>query len=317
MTGRIDTATLHIACAADGKYLPHCAAMLESLFRQRSPSTICVHFMHAPGMSVGDREMLRSWISRRGAHTNFIEIPDDAVGDLPRMDRIPQIMWYRVLLPDLLPHLDRILYLDADIIAAADPTPLWQTPLDGYWVAAVDNVLEPHFRSRPQSLGLSAENDYFNSGVLLFNLKQMRADGCTARILSLARDPRSSFLWPDQDALNVVLHHARVRLHPRWNCQNTLFFYEHGTHTFGADQVREATAQPGLVHFEGPEFTKPWHYLCTHPHQRLYWECRAQTPWPQKHLDGGTLENHLIRPLPRRLWPFAFRVTHKLRRMLA
>lgn len=308
---------LHIACAADGKYLPHCAAMLASVFRLRSPQSVCVHFMHSPAMLASDRDTLHDWLKAQGAQVDFIAIPDAAVQDLPRMDRIPQIMWYRVLLPDLLPQLDRIVYLDADILAVTDPTPLWQTSLDHHWLAAVDNVLAPEVRHRPLQLGLADERDYFNSGVLLFNLAQMRIDGCTQKILALARDAQSAFLWPDQDALNVALGANRVRLHPRWNCQNTLFFYDHGDHTFGAPVVREATKHPGLVHFEGPEFTKPWHYLCTHPYRHLYWSCRAQTPWPSKHLDQATLVNRLIRPLPRALWPLAFRVVNKLRRLMA
>lgn len=309
--------TLHLACAADGRYLPHCAAMLASVFALHDSANVHVHFMHSPTMSAVPLKQLSDWITAQGAHPDFIAIPDAAIADLPRMERIPQIMWYRVLLPDLLPQLDRVLYLDADILAISSLKNLWDTLLHQQWVAAVDNVLEPHLRERPHQLGLAHENDYFNSGVLLFNLAQMRADGCTARILALARNPESHFLWPDQDALNVALSSKRARLHPRWNCQNTLFFYEHGQHTFGQQTVEEAIKNPGLVHFEGPEFTKPWHYLCTHPYQHHYWRCRTQTPWPDKKLDGFSLAHAVIRALPRASWPLAFRILMKLRRLTA
>src|SRR3569833_2197806 len=134
-----DADKIHIACAADGKYLPHCAAMLASIFAVDSPESVVVHFMHSPGMDDESRDRLRNWIQAQGAQADFIAIPDDAVNDLPRIDCIPQIMWYRVMLPRLLPQLDRILYLDADIIAMTSLRPLWETPMEGQWLAAVDN----------------------------------------------------------------------------------------------------------------------------------------------------------------------------------
>jgi len=307
---------LHIACAADGKYLPHCAAMLASIFACDTPEKVTVHFMHSPGMEPASRDQLFNWIESQGAHANFIAIPDEAVADLPRIPSIPQIMWYRVLLPRLLPQLDRILYLDADIAAMSSLRPLWETPLEGQWLAAVDNVMEPHVRQHPLELGLASENDYFNSGVLLFNLQQMRADDCTARILEFARNPGRKLSWPDQDALNIVLATRRVHLHPRWNCQNTLFFCNHGEHTFGRQAMQEALREPALVHFEGYHLTKPWHYMCTHPHRDLYWKYRRKTPWPEKNPDGRTLANLFIRPLPMAWWPRAFRIKNRLRKLI-
>lgn len=311
-----DADKIHIACAADGKYLPHCAAMLASIFAVDSPESVVVHFMHSPGMDDESRDRLRNWILAHGAQADFIAIPDDAVNDLPRIDCIPQIMWYRVMLPRLLPQLDRILYLDADIIAMTSLRPLWETPMEGQWLAAVDNVMEPHVRQHPLELGLPAENDYFNSGVLLFNLQQMRADDCTERILGFARNPTMKLSWPDQDGLNIILASRRVRLHPRWNSQNTLFFYDHGEHTFGKQLVQEVLNAPGLLHFEGYHLTKPWHYMCTHPHRELYWKYRSKTPWPERNPEGFTLANAVIRPLPFRWWPLAFRVKNRLRKML-
>jgi lipopolysaccharide biosynthesis glycosyltransferase len=310
-----DADTLHIACAADGKYLPHCAAMLASVFAVDAPAKILVHFMHSPGMDRAARDQLYNWIREQGAEANFIAIPDEAVADLPRIPSIPQIMWYRVLLPILLPQLERILYLDADIVAMSSLLPLWETPLEGQWLAAVDNVMEPHVRKHPVELGLSSENDYFNSGVLLFNLKQMRADDCTAGILEFARNPKMRLSWPDQDALNIVLASRRVHLHPRWNCQNTLFFCAHGEHTFGRQTMQEAVSAPSLLHFEGYALTKPWNYMCTHPHRDLYWKFRAKTPWPQKRMDDFTVANALIRPLPIAWWPRAFRIKKRLRKL--
>jgi lipopolysaccharide biosynthesis glycosyltransferase len=206
-------------------------------------------------------------------------------------------MWYRIFLPGLLPQVDRVLYLDSDTLVVDSLHPLWDQALDAY-VAAVPNVFEPQYADRPRQLGLPAEQTYFNSGVLLFNLTQMRAANCTEQIVSYAR--HESLLWPDQDALNVVLGSRRVDLHPRWNCMNSLFLFPQARDVFGADAVREACANPAIVHFEGPELAKPWHYLSKHPFRADYRRHRAATPWPHFDVEGRTRTNKLLRPLPTR-----------------
>src|SRR5262249_6196486 len=130
------------------------------------------------------------------------------------------------------------LYLDADTLVVDDLAPLFTHGLDGRYVAAVANVLEPQFADRPQKLGLPAGQPYFNSGVLLLNLAAMRADHCTERILHCART--EPLLWPDQDALNLVLGARSVMVHPRWNCMNSLYLFPQARDVFGAREVDEA-----------------------------------------------------------------------------
>jgi lipopolysaccharide biosynthesis glycosyltransferase len=214
------------------------------------------------------------------------------------MGRIPLVMWYRVFLPELLPSADRVLYLDADTLVVAPLSPLWDEPLDGSYLAAVSNVLEPQYAARPAELGLPATQAYFNSGVLLFNLDAMRADRCTHEILRVARDEK--LLWPDQDALNVVLGARRVALHPRWNCMNSLYLLPEAYDTFPRDVVDDACRRPAIVHFEGPKLAKPWHYLSKHPYRGAYEHHRRNTPWPDVAVEGRTWRNRLLRPLPTR-----------------
>jgi len=290
--------TLHLACAADESYVGHCAAMLHSVVTRNPESAIQVHFLHDPGFSLDCQEKLRTVVEGGGGRVRFLAIEDSAVAGLPVMGRIPRIMWYRVFLPERLPEIDRVLYLDADTLAMDSLRPLWETDLGDGYVAAVSGVFEPHYADRPRALGLPEGQEYFNSGVLLFNLEAMRADRCTTRIVDFARG--QDLLWPDQDALNVVLGGRRVHLHPRWNCMNSLFLFPQARTVFGHQMVRDACRDPGILHFEGPDLAKPWHYLSKHPFRRAYRRHRAETPWPKVAVEGRTWQNRLLKPLPAR-----------------
>lgn len=287
-------------------YLPHCAAMLHSVFAHRQGQQCQVHFLHGPELPVAELQPLAEMVERLGGTFVAHFIPAAWVEGLPRLSQIPAVMWYRVYLPQLLPAQTRVLYLDCDTVVMDDLASLWQTPLDGLYLAAVANVLEERVKDWPQALGLPPQAFYFNSGVLLFNLDQMRTDGMTEKLVAFGREQAARLRWPDQDALNAVLGRQCQFVHPRWNCQNSLFYYPRSREVFGAAQVREAIRQPGIVHFEGGNIVKPWHYLSKHPYRRAYLEHRRQTPWPQVEFQDRTVFNALLRLLPTS-WAFVVR----------
>lgn len=235
-----------------------------------------------------------------GAALATHEVDDPRLAGLPGAGRISTVMWYRILLPELLPDVDRVLYVDCDVVATADVGPLATVDLGGAAVGAVHNV--PYGGADDDArVGLADGQRYFNSGVLLMDLDRWRERRTTDQLVAFARTETERLVFPDQDALNAVLAGDRAVLHPRWNCQNTLFFSPEAAAVFGHDVVRAACNDPALVHFEGPALAKPWHYLSIHPHRATYRRHRAATPWPEGVVEGRTLTNRILRHLPRRV----------------
>ena len=275
---------LHVACAAEGAYGAHSAAMLHSIARQRGALDLHVHYLHGPSFPARSIERLRGMLDRLGAGSTFHLIAPERVAGLPVVSMFTAAMWYRIFLPELVPESDRVLYLDVDTIAVDSLEPLWATDLGDHYLGAVTNVFMPHHMQRPASLGLTRET-YFNSGVLLLNLDAMRRDGCTQALRDYAVERGEAIAWPDQDALNAVLGARRLALHPRWNCMNSLRF-DWATKVFDADVVAEALARPGIRHFEGPGDNKPWHYGAPRADRDLYLAHRRETRWPRVRLEG-------------------------------
>ncbi|MCW2967340.1 MAG: ral stress protein, partial [Solirubrobacteraceae bacterium] len=120
---------------------------------------------------------------------------------------------------------------------------------------------------------------YFNSGVLLLHLDEIRRSGEIAELRAVARERGDSLKWPDQDALNLVLGPRRVALHPRWNVMNSVLLFDHAVDVFGERDTEEARRSPAIRHFEGPGANKPWDRGATVPHRELYRAHRRATPW--------------------------------------
>nr|MBV6630670.1 glycosyltransferase family 8 protein [Oceanococcus sp. HetDA_MAG_MS8] len=290
---------MDLACATDANYLPPCAAMIHSVLSNSPSHRVRVHLLHTPDVSPEDVSRLAEMIEFSGGSLHTYVASSDRLKGLPRLRFIPALMWYRIYLPELLSGIEKVLYLDCDALVTSDLTPVWQMSLEDYYLAAVDNVLPKSMASWSVKLGLMPGQRYFNSGVLLLNLELMRADGVVADLAAFGRARAAELAWPDQDALNKVLGGRRLALHPRWNCQNSFFFWpQRAREVLGESALREAVDAPGIVHFEGPGHAKPWHVMCQHPYTSEFRESWSSTPWCRTPWIGNTGLVRAVRCLP-------------------
>ena len=290
---------LHVACNVSDAFAADAAAMLASLVHSNPADDLHVHLLHDDSLSPESVAALAGIAHRAGASLTPLHVDPVQVGALPASDRFPPLTWYRVLLPELLPELPRVLYLDTDTLVLAPLRPLWELDLEGAWLGAVANPLFRSMRSRVESdLGLPPGAPYFNSGVLLLDLDAWRAHGVTRRVTDLV-EGGAAVEWPDQDALNAVLHGRWRELHPRWNAMPALFELPRRHCPHPAAEVREAVADPAVVHFVGPH--KPWHYRNRHPLRAEWFRHLQTTPWAGRPVEGRSARHVVLRPLPA-LW---------------
>lgn len=144
----------HLACATEGAYVPHSAAMLHSVLSHTGPSRVTVHYMHDPALNEDSLGRLARLVEGLGGEINFLPIPDERLEGLPTEGFTLKATWYRIFLPELLPEVDRILYLDGDLLALESLEELWRTDLASHSSAAVATcfrVTTPSASPRPAS----------------------------------------------------------------------------------------------------------------------------------------------------------------------
>jgi lipopolysaccharide biosynthesis glycosyltransferase len=282
---------LHVSCAAEGEYVIHSAAMLHSLLECHPPNSVVIHYLHGPELEKQTRGKLQDMVVRSGGEVKFWEIPDKWCAGLPTDGFTRKATWYRTFLPDLLPDVSRVLYLDADVLVLESVAPLWDVDMTSSVVAAVTNVLDPQSIDRPRPLEIADSQGYFNAGVMVLNLDLMRREESARAVYEYGRAHADDLSWRDQDAFNVVLGARRVPLHPRWNCMNGILVFPSSADVLGSEAVAEALENPAIRHFEGPGPYKPWHYLCERRWRDLYQHHRRATPWPRVRLKGRNPRN--------------------------
>jgi lipopolysaccharide biosynthesis glycosyltransferase len=309
---------VHIAIATDAAYLPWAATAVLSCLETNDPHAATFHLLLGADVTELDRDRLREVTTSRGASLEIHAIDERVLEQLPSKgaDRGGRISWARIALPDLLPDLGRIIYLDADVFVRRPMAELWSADLGDAPIGAVANVVQPEMRPHVRSLGITDPAGYFNAGMLVIDLVRWREDNTSAALAQYAVEHFSN-PWFDQDALNVVFGGRWCSLHPRWNAMNSLWGWpQWADDVFGVATAEEARADPAIVHFEGPLLAKPWHYLNDHPMRDEYRAAVRQTFWRDTPLEERTLLTWLIARLPRRHWADVYTRVHRARNRL-
>lgn len=289
---------IHIACQSDSRFLPDCAVMLHSLLSANQDEKFVVHFAHSETLSTRELGGLAAIVAGSGSRWEPVEVPNQFTSQFPFIERYGGVTaWFRLLLPRLLPALDRVLYLDADLLVVAPVRTLWETELTGMCLAAVTQPLLKQDRARVvRDLHLPDPRRFFNSGVMLLDLARLRATGLMSEVERYARDHLVPMPWADQEPLNAVLWPHRVELHPRWNVMNPCFELPRRYLPWSRQELSEAIATPAIIHFIGPY--KPSHFRLRHPYKAIYFEHLGQIPWPKQSQRGRTVRHVVLRALP-------------------
>lgn len=244
--------TISLAIAFTPNYFVPAATMLQSLLHASTGTFEVVCLVTDPIPQAMQAKLLRL----AGGRMTFRYIPLKGRLEGVYIDpRYTEAASLRLLLPELLPEYDRILYLDCDIIVRQDLARLWQeTELGDDYLAAVFEAPIEQQAERFRALGCDPDR-YFNSGFLLMNLALMRRDNLTARLLDACRVDYLEF--PDQDALNQVCQGRVLPLSPVYNSIRTFFIpkYKPDFVRCYSEALWEEVQQHGTIHYTGG---KPW-----------------------------------------------------------
>lgn len=250
--------------AADDKYVPYTTISILSMLDYVNRKDLYRVFILHTGISAENRQKLEALSTQ-----NVIIKCTDVVHEMKNRhihivnERLPAESAYRLLIPELFPQYEKILYLDSDIIVLRDVAELYATDIgDCVLGAASDQAEERNMKPSDASwqhvlsIGVPPA-DYFNAGIVLINTQRFKelqiAEKCFALLCG-----EHNCLCLDQDALNIHCHGYVHFLDKKWN----------------------ALLYPGLspteyyiIHYAG---TKPWEHFDV-PLSDFFWKYAEQT----------------------------------------
>ncbi len=240
----------HVAFAADEVYAKPLTTAVFSLCKSNQDG-IVIHILHTD-LSLASQRNLITIAKRYGNEITFHLVEDVRLGTLKtNIEYISTATYYRYLLPELLPDVAKLLYLDADIMVLRDLSDLFATPLTNAYAAGVHDrcVSKRDDGQYLSKIGFGhLKSHYINAGVLLLNLEHIRKDSLIQSFFDNDQKLREICYFQDQDVLNVS-----------FNTQVKLVDMMFNWMTYERDRRRlfSRFKNPYIVHFTGP--VKPWH----------------------------------------------------------
>lgn len=268
---------MNIVTALNSKYVRYAYVMLTSLFQNNSEAEIFVFLLHS-GLTSSEQEVLTALGAKYRQTVSFIKIDrGDFPTSLPTTQMWSLETYFRLKLLDVIPEeIDRLLYLDVDMIIDKPLYELYTADFEGafFCVCRDMSAVLPFPDSRNnifQEQIRGGDFTYFNAGMMLWNIDELRGRYCFEDYMRLAEELDYRMVAPDQDLLNFM-HWKQVKFLDEY--KYNLFSKMAYNHDVHYEDVKRETC---IIHFAG---MKPWEGEYIHYDiEKLWWNYAKLTPF--------------------------------------
>ena len=265
-----------VVCAADDRYAVPLTVMLCSMGDHLGADRTATVWVMDGGISRRNKRRIVNSLPDNRIQIHWMAVDAGLLADMPVFGHVSLSTYYRFLLGSILPaDVEKIIYLDVDIIVLGDIAELWSTPLGNHALLAVPernskagDMLDPAILT---GVGLTPERGCFNAGVMLIHLDRWRTANLLDRARTFVNQYGSLIRYWDQDILNCLLANEWGVLDGKWNQK-----VDH------VDKDNEGCLiayqkSGGLIHFASA--IKPWTWWADHQAKSLYFSWVDRTAW--------------------------------------
>lgn len=256
--------------------MPAAVCIYSLLVNAKTSTAYDIYILHRSGEQL-DLSQVERVMSQFPQSTLTLREVGDEFDSSFEIRGITTPAYYRLLIPQLIPEHDRVIYSDVDVIFRQDLAEVYNTELSNNIIAGVNNLahidsdLKTHYEG---SLGLDSHN-IICSGFLVINCETIRRENLKESFLELAK---KKFKYQDQDILNISCAGRIKMLAPKYSLLTYISAYANtnGKNSFlplwSADEVDEALCA-GNIHYNG---NKPWRTWCLN--FDIWWEYYRKSP---------------------------------------
>lgn len=257
-----DDMRIPIVFATDENYLFFTCVAITSVARSAGTDTFYqIYILTAPCFTDSTGLLKRVQLRYSNIHIEVVYVDEKIFQNATIHNaHVTKATFYRLVLCDLIEE-ETCLYLDGDVIVTEDLQELYQIEMGENYLAGcrdiwIDLLSEEDRETRRERTGIPSMDMYINAGVLLFNLKRLKADEMDKIFISQIQQ---DYLFEDQDILNVCCYGKILRLPAKWNIF-TLFMGQAGRMRAAGiceDTLRAFYEKRGIIHYATP-MIRPW-----------------------------------------------------------
>jgi len=251
---------INICFASDNNYVPHMAASIVSILKNANVDDELYFYILSNKIKQEYKNKLLELKKIKDFNIEYLDINEDDFKNFPfptETKHITITTYFRYKISSILPNLDKIIYLDCDIIVKNSLNELFKTNIENYSLGGVEDIgyisLQKLKIAKYVFTGF-----YINAGVLLINLKKWREDNIEDKLFEYTLNNKDIINIADQDVINAVLKDNILALDYKWNVQDSFYRYkkQEVKGNINSKKIIMASKNPAIIHYTFK--VKPW-----------------------------------------------------------
>ena len=273
---------MNIVLASDDNYVPLLTISIVSFLENNQNDFEEINvFILNDGITNQNIEKINNRLNKYDCHVSFIKTKNienlnSKIVSLER-DNISSFTTYsRLFIGSLIPdNIDKIIYIDCDILNVDSLKHLWNEDISDYYCAAVLDCCNTTIQ---EMLGISEEDNYINAGMLCINLKKWREDNVEDKFIEFIMNNQNRFYQHDQGIINNTFKNKIKIISPRYNLQGYFQYMSYkvskkfsciDNEYYSKEIMDDARENPIFLHFCAADFFRPWQNE-KHPYAEVY-----------------------------------------------
>ncbi|EOX9113474.1 MULTISPECIES: lipopolysaccharide 3-alpha-galactosyltransferase [Providencia] len=286
----VNNDSLHISYGIDRNFLYGCGISIASLLKTNPDISFSFH-VFTDYFDDEQSKLFKQLAEQYKTSIKVYLVDCEQLKLLPSTKNWSYATYFRFIIADYFSNqLDRMIYMDADIMCQGTLQPLLNIPFKDDEIAAVvperDSIW---WQKRADALGIpSIASGYFNAGFLVLNLVNWsKFDISTKAMDLLSQDVvKAKLSYLDQDILNMLLTGKVIYLDGKYNTQYSINY-----ELQKGKKENPITSETVLIHYIGP--TKPWHEWANYSTAQPFTNAKNASPWKDIPLLKAKSSNHL------------------------
>ena len=256
--------------SCDDNYIPFLGVAIKSLIENSTQENDYFIYVLHSNLDIENMKIITN-MEKENVSICFIDVSEKLIRFGERLnlrDYYTVAIYFRIFIPNMFPLLDKAIYLDSDMVILDDIAKLYSIDLGDMLLGGVsDSIIAYRHEFRDYAelgCGIYPYTKYFNSGMMLMNLKGMRDFDLEGKFEYLFNKYHFDTVCPDQDYLNVI-------------CKDKVLYVDGGWDKMAIDDNYDG--KPMIVHYNN--FAKPWQQdgIC---YSDYFWQYADMTPYSQE-----------------------------------
>jgi lipopolysaccharide biosynthesis glycosyltransferase len=284
---------INVAYSCDEMYIPHTGISMLSLLENNKHFDDITFYFIEKDVTQGSLDKLSELVTSYNREFRSISFYD-LCADLKinTLGRHIETVYVKLFFQRL-EGVEKILYIDSDTIINASLTSFWEIDLGRNLVAGVET-----YTGDKSALGLNSEDRLMNDGVALLNLTEFRKNNIEKEFIECIASYDGNPPVLSEGVINKVCRGKLKIIHPKYNLLSGLISLKN---TGGAglenyyrkEQIKDAIANPVIIHYLSAFFNRPWDINCTHPLKDKYLYYKSISFWKDLPLHDKKMSKRL------------------------